>query len=61
MAKSKANTNAAKELGSKGGKIGGPARAKRLTSQQRSEIAKKGGKAKASKNKGKKPFVRKKP
>jgi general stress protein YciG len=45
----KSTSNAAKQLGSKGGKKGGPSRAKKLSSQQRSEIAKKGGKAKAAK------------
>lgn len=49
MAKSKGLTQAAKTLGSKGGKRGGPARAKTLTSQQRSAIASKGGKAKSAK------------
>lgn len=42
---------AAQQLGSKGGKVGGPARAKKLTSQERSQIASKGGQAKASKTK----------
>ena len=41
-------TNAAKQLGSKGGQKGGPARAKVLSSSQRSEIARKGGQAKAA-------------
>lgn len=36
-------------LGSKGGKKGGKARANSLTADERSEIARKGGKAKASK------------
>ena len=36
----------AKSIGSSGGKKGGPARALKLTAQQRSEIAKKGGIAK---------------
>ena len=36
-------------LGRLGGKKGGPARAKKLTSGERSAIAKKGGKAKAKK------------
>ena len=36
-------TAAAKILGSKGGKRGGPARAKALTAAERSAIAKKGG------------------
>jgi len=61
MAKSKSTSNAAKQLGSRGGKKGGPARAKKLSSQERSQIASKGGKAKASNNKGKKPFQKKKP
>ncbi len=38
---------AAKILGKKGGKIGGPARNEALTAAQRSAIAKKGGIAKA--------------
>lgn len=61
MAKSKASSNAAKQLGSRGGKKGGPARAKTLSSQERSKIASQGGKAKAAKNKGKKPFQKKRP
>lgn len=44
-------TEAAKALGRKGGKIGGPARSKKLTKAQRSEIASMGGKAKAAKRK----------
>ena len=48
MAKSNDSTSAAKQLGSKGGKKGGPSRAKKLTSQQRSRIASEGGKAKAA-------------
>ena len=42
------NTQAA-EIGSTGGKKGGPARANKLTAQQRSEIAKKGANAKNKK------------
>ena len=49
----KSTSNAARQLGSKGGKIGGKERARKLTSVQRSEIAKKGGKAKAANNKKK--------
>lgn len=41
----------AKDMGSKGGKSGGPARAKKLTTQQRSEIARKGAVAKNAKHK----------
>jgi len=41
---------AAAELGSLGGKKGGPARAKKLTPEQRSEIARLGGLAKAAKS-----------
>jgi hypothetical protein len=41
-------TAAAKALGSRGGKKGGPARAASLTQAQRTEIARKGGKAKAA-------------
>lgn len=37
--------HAAKILGEKGGKKGGPARARVLTAAQRTEIARKGGKA----------------
>lgn len=36
----------AKEMGSKGGKVGGKARARKLTSTQRSDIARKGAQAK---------------
>lgn len=39
-------TSAAKTLGAAGGKKGGPARARKLTSAERSAIAKLGGKAK---------------
>lgn len=39
---------AATILGKKGGKYGGPARAKALTPAERSKIAAKGGKAKAA-------------
>jgi hypothetical protein len=42
-------TDAAKKLGAVGGKSGGPARAKVLTAGERSEIARKGGNAKARK------------
>ncbi len=61
MAKSKASTNAAKQLGSRGGKKGGPARAKMLSSQERTKIASEGGRSQATKNKGKKPFEKKTP
>jgi Spy/CpxP family protein refolding chaperone len=37
----------AQDLGKKGGTSGGPARAKKLTPEQRQAIAKQGGKAKA--------------
>ncbi len=48
MKKASSNlTAAAKTLGAKGGKTGGPARARKLTSVQRSTIAAKGGAAKA--------------
>jgi hypothetical protein len=43
---------AAVELGRKGGKKGGPARAAKLTSQQRSESARKAGLARWAKVKG---------
>jgi hypothetical protein len=36
----------AKDMGSKGGKVGGKARAQKLTTQQRSAIARKGAEAK---------------
>jgi len=49
MAKKKTSTEMAK-LGKLGGKKGGPARAKKLTSGERSAIAKKGGQAKAAKS-----------
>ena len=42
-------SQAAKQLGSAGGKNGGPARAKKLTSVERSKIASMGGKAKNKK------------
>jgi hypothetical protein len=42
-------TSNAKSTGSAGGKVGGPSRAAKLTPTQRSEIAKKGGKAKNNK------------
>lgn len=38
-------TEAARTLGARGGKKGGPARARALTQAQRTEIARKGGKA----------------
>lgn len=41
----------AKDMGSKGGKAGGPARARKLNTQQRSEIARKGAVAKNKKMK----------
>ncbi len=46
-------TEAARILGKRGGKTGGPARAAALTQGERKAIAKKGGQAKAAK-KGKK-------
>jgi len=45
-------TSAAKILGSAGGKLGGPARARKLTQETRSRIAKMGGKARQRKKKG---------
>ena len=46
MAKKQGNlTSAAKALGSAGGKVGGPARARKLTKARRTEIARQGGKA----------------
>jgi hypothetical protein len=47
----KSGTSQAKDMGSKGGKSGGPARARKLTTQQRSEIARKGAVAKNAKKK----------
>jgi hypothetical protein len=47
----KSTGSQAKDMGSKGGKSGGPARARKLNTQQRSEIARKGAIAKNSKNK----------
>lgn len=47
--KASAMAAAAKILGTKGGKTGGPARAKALTAKQREDIARKGGHAKAKK------------
>jgi hypothetical protein len=48
--KETALANAARILGAKGGKKGGPARAKALTAKQREAIARKGGEAKARKH-----------
>jgi hypothetical protein len=45
----KSKSTQASEIGQSGGKKGGPARAAKMTAQQRSDIAKKGGKAKNSK------------
>ena len=44
---------AAVQLGAKGGKKGGPARAKALSPARRTEIARKGGKARVAKSKEK--------
>lgn len=44
MAKKPKNPHAT-ALGSKGGKVGGPARAKALTQAERTRIARQGGKA----------------
>ena len=49
--KDSAMAAAAKILGKKGGKTGGPARARVLTAKQREDIARKGGQAKARKGK----------
>lgn len=63
MPKKKKNVNkslseAAKLLGHAGGRVGGPARALKLSKTEREEIARQGAKAKAAKamarNKGKK-------
>ena len=45
----KSKSTQAAELGSKGGKKGGPARANKLSAQERSDIAKKGATAKNAK------------
>lgn len=47
----KSLNSSAKEFGSKGGKSGGPARAKKLSQVERSNIAKKGAMAKNAKGK----------
>jgi hypothetical protein len=41
-------SQAAKELGAEGGRIGGPSRAKSLSAAERSKIASEGGKAAAA-------------
>lgn len=50
--KSNELSEAARVLGTKGGKRGGPARAEKLPSQRRSAIAREGGEARAAKAKG---------
>ena len=53
MAKGKGKlTQAAKTLGSAGGKKGGPARAASLSKSRRTAIAKQGGKARQAKKNG---------
>lgn len=52
MAKKQKKDKCAQSLGSKGGKKGGPARAKALSPAQRKAIAKKGGAASKRKAKG---------
>lgn len=47
--KGSGSSGAAKQLGSKGGKKGGPGRARKLSSKQRSDIARKGAEAKKKK------------
>jgi general stress protein YciG len=47
----KSKSSQAADIGSRGGKKGGPARANKLTAQERSNIAKKGGQAKAANKK----------
>ncbi len=49
--KSSSLNKAAQILGSRGGKVGGPARAKALPEARRSEIARKGALAKNAKKK----------
>ncbi len=49
MSKQKPKNRCAQNLGARGGKKGGPARAKALTAKERKEIAKKGGKARGKK------------
>jgi hypothetical protein len=46
--------HAARTLGSRGGKVGGPARDAALSSQEKSRIAAEGGRAAAGKGKSKK-------
>ena len=45
----KKKNKCAQSLGSRGGKNGGPARAKKLSATKRSQIAAKGGRAKGTK------------
>lgn len=45
----KSRKSQASDIGSQGGKKGGPARAAKMTAQERSEVAKKGGEAKKRK------------
>lgn len=52
--------NAAKELGAAGGRKGGPARARKLSSAERSRIASLAAKARWSKAESKKRAVKKK-
>jgi len=47
----KSEKSQSSDIGKKGGKSGGPARAAKLTAQQRSEIARKGAAAKNNKGK----------
>lgn len=47
----RSKSSQAKELGSRGGKVGGTNRAKKLSAQERSKIASQGGKAKAKNKK----------
>lgn len=53
MAKEYEASRAARILGAKGGKKGGPARAKVLTQSQRTAIARMGGKARRAQQKAK--------
>ena len=51
MVKESKGSSKAAQWGSQGGKIGGPARAKALTKQERTKIAREGGKARHKKDK----------
>lgn len=52
-------SEAARKLGERGGKIGGPARSRSLSAEERSAIAKQGGLARAAKLKAVKSKAKK--